>query len=69
MESLYVDQPIIHISKHYLSSRRNQLESYLVGAKYNKHTNPLFKELKLLKLNDIHDFQSINLFRNMYMQI
>ena len=29
----------------------------ITGAKYNEHTTPLFKELKLLKLNDIHDFK------------
>ena len=34
----------------------------LADAKYNAHTNPLFKELKLLKVQDIHKLQQIKLY-------
>ena len=26
----------------------------IAGGKYNEHTNPLFKDLKILKLKDIY---------------
>jgi len=29
----------------------------ITGAKYNEHTNPLFKELNLLKLNDLYELK------------
>ncbi len=34
-------------------------------VKYNEHTSPLFKELKLLKLNDVHRLQVAKYMHNM----
>ena len=38
----------------------------MTNSKYNVHTEPLFKDLKLLKLDGIFDIQCMNFFLQIY---
>ena len=52
-----------------LSSYKKQALRIITNTKYKAHTEPLFKDLHLLKINDIVDVQRLSFFNMNYLKI
>ena len=42
---------------HKLETQQKRAIRVITRSKYNEHTSPLFRRLKILKLNDIHEIE------------